>query len=49
MRLDSIFKWIGRNVSTHPYLIIVSSLAAMIIILSGLMFIEFDVKLFLIE
>lgn len=49
MKLDNLFFWIGKKVARHPLAVMVISLIATGIILSGLMFLEFEVKLNLIK
>lgn len=44
MKLDKIFYWIGLKVSIHPLKVIAVSVLVLAIILSGLMFLEFEVK-----
>ena len=44
MGLESIFHWIGFKVSSHPILVSVISLMATSIILTGLVFIDFELE-----
>lgn len=45
MKLDNLFFWIGRKVARHPVAILILSLMTICIILTGLMFLEFEVSL----
>lgn len=45
MKLDNLFFWIGKKVARHPIAVMVISLLTTAIILSGLMFLEFEVNL----
>lgn len=47
MKLDNLFFWIGKKVARHPLAVMVISLLAISIILTGLMFLEFEVNLFI--
>ncbi len=43
MKLDNLFFLIGKKVARHPITVIIISLISVSIILSGLMFLEFEV------
>lgn len=47
MKLDTLFYSIGLFISNHPVKVIIVSISIMTIILSGLMFLEFEVLVFL--
>ena len=44
MGLESVFNVIGRKVATHPILVSVISLMTTSIILTGLIFIDFELE-----
>ena len=43
MKLDKLFFWIGKKIARHPETVIILSLLSISIILSGLIFLEFEV------
>lgn len=43
MKLDNLFFWIGKKVARHPLAVMIISIVTISIILSGLMFLEFEV------
>jgi hypothetical protein len=47
MKLDKLFYYFGYKVSQHPILVIFISLITMGLILSGLMFLDFEVIIIL--
>lgn len=47
MKLDNLFFWIGKKVARHPLAVMIISLITISIILSGLMFLEFEVIIFI--
>lgn len=51
MKLDKLFFWVGKKIARHPETVIILSLLSMSIILSGLIFLEFEVNflIFLIK
>jgi hypothetical protein len=49
MKLDNFFYWIGWKVSSHPVKIITVGLAFMSILLTGLIFLEFEVIIYKIN
>lgn len=44
MKLDKFFYFIGLKISKHPIITIILSLSIMTLILSGLIFLEFEVR-----
>ncbi len=44
MKLDNLFFWIGKKVARHPLAVMIISLLTTSIILTGLMFLEFEVN-----
>jgi len=45
MKLDKVFYYIGLKIARHPVITIILSLSIMTLICSGLLFLEFEVKI----
>ncbi len=46
MKLDKFFYFIGLKIAQNPVITIVLSISVMALILSGLLFLEFEVKIY---